>query len=82
MRLRRLRWPLIVLFAAVLVVTFLGFDSLGADCGDAIQADGSETFKCNAPAYVVMGAGVIALAGLAAMLLWLVIDWFVARRAR
>ena len=81
-RLRRLRWLFTAIFAVMLAVTLLGFDNTGADCGDAIQADGSETFECNTMAYVVMAVGLIGLTGLASMLGWTVIDWFLVRRSR
>jgi hypothetical protein len=81
-RLRRVRWAFTAVFAAVLAVTLLGFDSLGADCGDAIQADGSETFECNTAAYIVMASAFIAVAGLLSMLAWGAVAWFLTRRAR
>jgi hypothetical protein len=80
MRLSRLRWAIGLLSAAVLAVALSGFDRLGADCGDAIQSDGSETFECNTMAYMVMAAALIALAGLAGALTWAGIDWLLARR--
>ena len=43
---------------------------------------GSETFECNTMAYVVMAVGLIGLTGLASMLGWTVIDWFLVRRSR
>jgi hypothetical protein len=79
---RRLRWIVAGICIVVLLITFFGFDAVGADCGDAIQSDGSETFECNAPAYVVMGAGLIACVGLVVVAAWAVLDRLIARRSR
>jgi hypothetical protein len=79
---RNLRWLLAAVCAVVLVTVFAAFDSLGADCGDAINADGSESFECNTAAYVLMAAGFIALAGLVGVLAWAAIEWVIGRRDR
>lgn len=79
---RRLRWLIAAVCAGVLIAILAGFDALGADCGDAIAKDGGQSFECNTIAYVVMAAGVIALAGLVAMAAWAVIEWIITRRDR
>jgi len=65
------------IFAAVLIVTSQGFDSLGGDCGD-----GTAGFECNTAAYVLMGAGALACLGLAAVGLWAGFAWLTTRRER
>jgi hypothetical protein len=79
---RNLRWLLATACAAVLIAVFAAFDSFGADCGDAIKADGSQSFECNTAAYVVMAAGFVAAAGLVAMVVRAAIEWLIARRER
>lgn len=59
-RMLNARWVIAALCAAVLIAVFAASDPLGADCGDAIAKDGSETFQCNAAAYLVMAAGFVA----------------------
>jgi hypothetical protein len=79
---RRLRWLIAGVCAAVLIVVFTAFDSVGADCGDAPNAAGSESFECNTAAYLVMAAGLIALAGLLAVAMWAAIEWVAGRRRK
>jgi hypothetical protein len=81
-RMRNARWVIAVLCAAVLIAVFAASGALGADCGDAIDKDGSEAFQCNTAAYLVMAAGFVALAGLVGTVAWAAIEGIIGRRNR
>jgi hypothetical protein len=74
------RWSLAAFFAIALVLPLAAFDTLGGDCGDAIQADGTESFTCNTPAFVLMVIALVGPAGLAGSAIWAARDWRAARR--
>ncbi|MEA2442012.1 MAG: hypothetical protein QOH76_3436 [Thermoleophilaceae bacterium] len=80
-RMRRLRRSLAALFAIALILPFTGFERFGADCGDAIQRNGTDAFTCNTPAYVLMAVGLIGLTGIVVIAVWTAFDWYRARRA-
>jgi hypothetical protein len=81
-RSRRLRCALAVVFALALVLAFIGFDRFGADCGDAIRADGGEAFTCNGAAQLLMAVGAIGLAGLVGTAVWTLVAWRKVRSRR
>jgi hypothetical protein len=77
-RISRLRLIVALLSAAALAFALAGDGVVGADCGDAIRADGTEAFTCNTGAYAQMILGAIGFLGLVASLLWAL----VGRRSR
>lgn len=79
-KLRVIRLVFASLCIAVLVLALTSFDALGADCGDAPTAGGSDAFTCNAPAYVLMAAAAVAALGLLGVLAWMIADALRARR--
>jgi hypothetical protein len=76
----RARWIVAGVCAVLVALTSVGFDALGGDCGDAVQAGGSESFECNTTAYVLLAAGAIGCVGLLGVGLWAAVDRTIARR--
>jgi hypothetical protein len=71
----RIRLSLAAVSAALLIFVYATFDRSGADCGDAVDPGGGDSFHCNALADVYMAVGALAAVVLLLVAAWALVAW-------